>query len=199
MNTGNWSEKPPGFSREHLEEHYRLYSAVCKAKTKEIEARLLKTNTACVDTTYCPLRSLKKVHAFTLNSVRLHDYYFGNIGEAGSQPSLELLSTVERDFGSMQEWEKQFFALAMCSRGWVVLVFDLKDGVLRNFYTDDHSEGVWAVLPLLVMDVYEHTYCTLFPSRSEYVESFLKFVNWEAVNHRLTVAREVFKKIGSIY
>lgn len=198
MNTGEGPEKPPGLSREHLEEHYRLYPAAHKAKIKEIEARLLKTDTSHVDTTYCPLRSLKKVHAYTLNSVRLHDYYIGNIGEAGSQPSPELVSMLERDFGSMQEWEKQFLALAMCSRGWVMLGFDLKDGVLRNFYTDDHSEGVWSVLPLLVLDVYEHAYCTIFPSRSEYVESFLKSVYWEAVNRRLTVAREVFKKIGSI-
>jgi Fe-Mn family superoxide dismutase len=98
----------------------------------------------------------------------------------------------------VQEWEKQFSALAMCSRGWVILGFDLKEGVLRNFFADSHSDGVWSVLPLLVLDVYEHAYCTVFLSRSHYVESFLKRVCWEAVNRRLKVAREVYKNISSI-
>lgn len=199
MNRDGGPEKPAGLSREHLEEHYRLYPAAHQLKIKEIEARLLKTDTACVDTTYCPLRSLKKEYAYALNSVRLHDYYLGNIGEAGSQPSPELMSMLERDFGSVQEWEKQFFALAMCSRGWVVLGFDLKEGVLRNFFTDDHSEGVWSVLPLLVLDVYEHAYCSAFPSRDDYVKTFFENLCWKVVNRRLKVAREVFKKISSIY
>ncbi len=190
-------EKPTGLSREHLEKHYRLYPAAHQVKIKEIEARLLRTDMACVDTTYCPLRSLIKEYAYALNSVRLHDYYLGNIGKAGSKPSPELLSMLERDFGSRQEWEKQFIALAMCSRGWVVLGFDLKEGVLRNFFSDEHSEGVWSVLPLLVLDVYEHAYYSVFPSRSDYIETFFKYLYWEVVNNRLTVAREVFKKIDS--
>lgn len=199
MHTGGGPESSPGFSKEHLEEHYRLYPAAHLVKIKEIEARLIRTGTACADPTYCPLRSLKKEHAYALNSVRLHDYFFGNIGVEDSQLSVELKSMLERDFGSVEEWEKQFSALAMCSRGWVVLGFDLKEGVLRNFFSDDHSEGVWSVLPLLVLDVYEHAYCTVFSSRSVYVENFLKNVRWEAVNRRLKVAREVFKNIGTIF
>jgi len=189
--------KSAGFSREHLEEHYRLYPAAHLAKIKEIEARLIRTDKAGADPTYSPLRSLKKEHAYALNSVRLHKYFFGNIGGDGSQPSPEMVSMLERDFGSVEEWSEQFSALAMCSRGWVVLGFDLKDGVLRNFFTDDHSEGVWSVLPMLVLDVYEHAYCTVFPFRRAYVESFFRFIDWDSVNRRLKIAREVFKGLNA--
>ncbi|MCL6635000.1 MAG: Fe-Mn family superoxide dismutase [Peptococcaceae bacterium] len=196
MNTTAGPGNPPGFSKEHLEEHYRLYPAVHQAKIKEIEARLLRTDTASADSTYCPLRSLKKEQAYALNSVRLHSYFFGNTGGEGTRPSPELVSLLERDFGSLEEWAEQFAALAMCSRGWVVLGFDLTEGRLRNFFADDHSEGVWSVLPLLVLDVYEHAYCNAFPSRSVYVDVFMKCVNWEAVNRRLRAARAVFDGLG---
>lgn len=199
MQTGGGGKKNNGFTKDFLEEHYRLYPAAHLVKIKEIKARLIKTDTACVDPTYCPLRSLKKEHAYALNSVRLHDYFFGNIGGEDSQPSVELKSMLDRDFGSLEEWEKQFSALAMCSRGWVVLGFDLKEGMLRNFFADDHSEGVWSVLPLLVLDVYEHAYCSVFPSRSDYVEKFLKCVYWEAVNRRLKGAKEIFKNVCLIF
>ncbi len=185
----------PAIRREHHEEHYKLYPAVHKAKIKEIEARLIRVDKTCVDPTYCPLRSLKKEYAYALNSVRLHDLYFENTGEPGSKPSPELVSVMERNFGSLQEWEEQFSALALCSRGWVILGFDLTDGSLKNFFTDDHSEGVWSVIPLLVLDVYEHAYCQVFKTRSAYIESFFKGIMWETVSRRLNAAREIFKKI----
>ncbi|TEB16332.1 Superoxide dismutase (Fe) [Pelotomaculum sp. FP] len=198
MRFGGNTNDPPKFSKEQLEEHNRLYPEAHATKLKEIEARLIRADTTCVDPTYCPLRSLKKEQAYALNSVRLHDLYFGNIGNEGSQPSAEVMTLLERDFGSKQEWEKQFAGLARCSRGWVVLGFDLKDGVLRNFFADDHSEGVWSVLPLLVLDVYEHAYCKVFSTRDDYVESFLKLVRWEAVNRRLKAVKEFYQSIAAI-
>lgn len=199
MRLGGDMINPPNFSQKQLDEHNRLYPKVHAAKLKEIEARLIRTDTYCVDPTYCPLRSLKKEEAYALNSVRLHALYFGNIGGEGAQPSEELKSLMERDFGSNQEWEKQFAGLAMCSRGWVVLGFDLKDGVLRNFFTDDHTEGVWSVIPLLVLDVYEHAYCKVFATRSDYVDSFLSSIRWEEVNRRLKAVKEFYQKIAVIF
>ncbi|MDD4237028.1 MAG: Fe-Mn family superoxide dismutase [Desulfotomaculaceae bacterium] len=190
--------KPPNFSNKQLEEHNRLYPEVHAAKLKEIEVRLIRADTACVDPTYCQLRSLKKEQAYALNSVRLHDLYFDNFGDEDALPSAELKTLLERDFGSYQEWEKQFVGLAMCSRGWVVLGFDLKDGVLRNFFADDHSEGVWSVFTLLVLDVYEHAYCKAFSTRNEYVDSFLRSVRWETVNRRLKVVKEFYQNIVTV-
>ncbi|MFX4262265.1 Fe-Mn family superoxide dismutase [Pelotomaculum propionicicum] len=183
-----------GFSKELLEEHYARYPAVHENKIKEIEARLLKADTVLANTTYCPLRSLKMEHTHALNSVKLHKCFFKNITQgAATQPSLEMLGMLERVFGSPQEWEKQFFALAMCARGWVVLGFDLEDGTLRNYFSDSHAEGVWSVFPLLVLDVFEHAYCTAFPSRSDYVREFLRRVDWAEVSRRLHAAMNMYK------
>lgn len=196
MDKGILQEIHCGFSKELLEEHYARYPAVHQNKIKEIEARILKADTALADTTYCPLRSLKMEHTHALNSVKLHRHFFENIIQGkSSQPSLELLGMLERNFGSPQEWEKQFFALAMCSRGWVVLGFDLEEGTLRNYFSDSHAEGVWSVMPLLVLDVYEHAYCTSFSSRSDYVREFLKHVNWAEVSKRMNTAMSMYKKI----
>lgn len=198
MRLGGDTGNPPDFSKKQLEEHNRLYPVAHTVKLKEIEARLIRTDTACVDPTYCQLRSLKKEQAYALNSVRLHDLYFDNLGNEDSQPSAELKTLLERDFGSYQQWEKQFTGLALCSRGWVILGFDLKDGVLRNFFTDDHSEGVWSVLPLLVLDVYEHAYCKVFSTRSEYVDSFLRSVLWKTVNRRLKAVKDFYHNIVTV-
>ncbi|MDD4766731.1 MAG: Fe-Mn family superoxide dismutase [Desulfotomaculaceae bacterium] len=182
-----------GFPREFLDEHYTRYLADHENKIKEIEARLLKVDMSMANPIYCTLRSLNIEYTHALNSVKLHKYYFENIAnKASAPPSTEMLGMLERNFGSPQEWEKQFFALAMCARGWVVLGLDLEEGTLRNYFSDSHAEGVWSVAPLLVLDVYEHAYCTTFPNRRDYIRVFLKNVNWAVVNKRLYNAMNMY-------
>jgi Fe-Mn family superoxide dismutase len=196
MDKDNRQANHCGFSRELLIEHYTHYPEMQQNKIKEIEARLIKADVAMADPNFCPLRSLKIEHTHALNSVKLHKKFFENISQQlDTQPSLEMLHMLERDFGSAQEWEKQFFALAMCSRGWVVLGFDLEDGILRNFFSDSNSEGVWSVIPLLVLDVFEHAYFTAFSSRNDYIREFLRHVKWSEVSRRLNVVMEMYKKM----
>lgn len=104
-----------------------------------------------------------------------------------------------RDFGSEQEWEEQFLALGMCSRGWVVLGFDLNRGRLCNFLADSYSEGVWSVLPLLVMDVSEHAYYRDFHHRRPYIETFIGGIDWRADQEKLGAAEEIYSRYGKYF
>ena len=186
-----------GFSRELLDEHHMHYPAVQQNKLKEIEARLIKADKKMANSNFCPLRSLEIERTYAINSVKLHKYFFENISqEVGAQPPTEITGMFDRDFGSPQEWEKQFIALAKCSRGWVVLGFDLEDGSLRNFFLDSNSEGVWTVLPLLVLDVYEHAYCISFSSRNDYISEFLRHVKWTEVSRRLKAAKNMYNIVN---
>jgi Fe-Mn family superoxide dismutase len=59
----------------------------------------------------------------------------------------------------------------------------MADNVIRNYTTDIHSDGAWASIPLLVLDVYEHAYYMDWGAdRKGYIESWLQNINWENVN-----------------
>jgi len=181
-----------GISRSQLEHHIRQQYTPQIQKLREIWARLIKAETSCVDSIYCPLRSLKKEFSYTANAVRLHEYYFGSLGRRQSSEATPLVVyTLCRDFGSFEEWRDQFEALGLCARGWVVMGYDLKAARVHNFIADSHSEGVWSVLPLLVLDVYEHAYCSEFQSRQDYLRAFWGSIDWEMVDRRLRAARRV--------
>lgn len=182
----------PGISREQLEYHIKQQYTPHALKLREIGARLAKAETSCVDSTYCPLRSLKKEFSYSTNSVRLHEYYFENIRSVSERTSL-VTNILARDFGSYEEWEEQYTALGLCARGWVVMGYDLKEGRVYNYITDSHAEGVWSVLPLLVLDVYEHAYCLEFQSRRDYVRTFLQSIDWHTVDRRMKAAIEMAK------
>ena len=54
----------------------------------------------------------------------------------------------------------------------------------------DHAHGPVATLPLLVLDMYEHSYQMDFgAAAARYVDAFFRNVQWEAVQSRLEKAQ----------
>ncbi|MFA6397647.1 MAG: Fe-Mn family superoxide dismutase [Candidatus Paceibacterota bacterium] len=101
----------------------------------------------------------------------------------------EIIKLIERDFGSFEKWLEDFKALGLCSRGWVILAYDYNDGKLRNFLADAHNlSGVWGTSPILVLDMYEHSYFIDFGTdKKSYIETFFKNLNWQVINKKLKI------------
>ncbi len=178
-----------GISRRQIDEHFDvLYMGYVK-KLNEIGEKAGGADLETANATYSQLRELKREEVFTANAIRLHEAYFENLapGQTCSGPILDLIN---EDFGTYEQWEREFGALGMCARGWVVLAFDWTDGKLHNYLSDIHSDGVWAASPLLVLDVYEHAYMIDYgTARAKYLSAFMDNVKWDVVNQRAKYLR----------
>lgn len=173
----------PGLSEKQLLEHHDVLYAGYVKKTNEIRQKLASADKPSANATYSELRSLKSEETFALNGVRLHEAYFDSIGGDG-KPDGDALKMIDRDFGSYDSWAGEFKACGLASRGWVVLAYDLAEKRLRNFTCDAHNQGgIWGAVPVLVLDVYEHAYFIDYATkRKDYIETFMKNINWKAVN-----------------
>ena len=176
-----------GLSEKQLKEHHDVLYAGYVKKIGEIEEKLKNVDLAAANATYSGLRELKMEETFALNGVKLHEGYFDNMsppaGGGGSKPSGKILEMLERDFGSYENWEKEFKALGLSARGWVVLGYDLDEKKLKNILCDSHNQGgVWNMAALFIMDVYEHAYFIDYATgRKAYIEAFFKNVDWNFV------------------
>ena len=66
---------------------------------------------------------------------------------------------------------------------------------IENYGLWDHMHGAAATMPLLVMDVYEHSYRMDFgPATAKYVDAFFRNIHWEAVLARLDSASRSTRK-----
>lgn len=184
-------------SVEQYRHHYNVYFKVFEHKLREIRARLLKANTDYVDNVFNMFRVLKMEEASLRNSLILHQNYFNSLGQGENNISPQLLNMIIEKFGSMEEWLEEFTALARSSRGWVVLGFDLFEGKLINNICDDHPEGLWMIVPLLTLDVFEHAYQLDYGSDKEkYIMNFLDNVNWTCANNELERALKLHKNFS---
>lgn len=106
----------------------------------------------------------------------------------GGRPEGPLMEKIEEDFGSYEAWEKEFKAAASSASGWALLVYIPRHDELHNVAVDRHDEGaVWGAHPILVLDVWEHSYYHDYgPSRGEFIDGFFDVVDWEFSEERFS-------------
>ena len=176
-----------GFSDTLLKNHFTLYQGYVKNTNKvtDILAKALAEDTIGTP----EYAELKRRYGFEFNGMRLHEYYFGNLGGNGRlNEHSKLFSKLTEDFGSYDAWEKDFKATGMMRGiGWVILYQDDKTGRLFNQWINEHEAGhPSGCRPILVMDVFEHAFLTDYGlKRADYIASFLGNINWDEALNRL--------------
>jgi len=101
---------------------------------------------------------------------------------------------LERDFGSFDEWQRDFIACAMSARnGWALTVYNSFLKRYVNVVVDLHSLNVpLSSYPVIVMDVWEHAYYRDYLNdRKKYVFAMMKELNWEIIDDRFQRAEEI--------
>jgi Fe-Mn family superoxide dismutase len=178
----------PGFSDKLLDIHFALYQGYVK-NTNLLADRLAKMAGAGQAETPA-FAELKRRFGWEWNGMRLHELYFGNLG--GKEPLKKdgkLMKKLSDSFGSFGAWEANYKAVGtMRGIGWVILYEDPQSGRLFNVWINEHDVGHLAGgVPLIVMDVFEHAYMPEYGlKRADYIQAFIKNVNWAAVESRLT-------------
>lgn len=176
-----------GFSETLLKNHFTLYQGYVTNTNKllDILSQMLKDgNTASPE-----FAEIKRRLGWEFNGMRLHEYYFGNLG--GKSPfnnNGKLAQAINANFGSFDAWLKDFKAVGtMRGIGWIALYQDTMSGKLINFWVNEHDVSHPAGCnPLLIMDVFEHAFITDYGlKRADYIEAFFKNLNWEAVEARI--------------
>ncbi|MGC2062248.1 MAG: Fe-Mn family superoxide dismutase [Thermodesulfovibrionales bacterium] len=177
-----------GFGETLLKNHFTLYQGYVTNTNKlvDILAQMLKD-----EKTAAPeYAELKRRFGWEFNGMRLHEYYFENLGgKGGINRDGKLAKKIAECFGSYEAWEKDFRATgAMRGIGWVVLYQDSANGCLMNFWVNEHDVAHPAgCFPVLIMDVFEHAFMIEYGlKRADYIEAFFRNIDWATAESRLT-------------
>lgn len=136
---------------------------------------------------YSYYRSLKKEESYNLNSVILHELFFNNIGDGNTKPGKRFHDLVEKHFGSLEAWAKDFMACATSARGWCMAGYERRTGCLINVLQDAYNtDMILGIEPLVVLDLYEHGYISDYDINvQKYINTFMKVISWQTVEERM--------------
>ncbi len=175
-----------GFNDELLKMHFTLYQGYVK-NTNLIIKELSDFRTTELTRSY-DYGAVKRRFGWEYDGMRLHEYYFGNLGGKGdSSLAPDLMASLIKQYGSYEAWKKDFISTGMMRGiGWAILYRDNNNGKLFNVWINEHDLGHLASATiLLVMDVFEHAYITQYGlDREKYIMAFFSNIDWSVVSKR---------------
>lgn len=176
-----------GFSENLLKNHFTLYQGYVTNANKVLDTLDVYLKEGKTGTP--EYAELKRRLGWEFNGMRLHEYYFENLGGKGTiDKTGKLAKKMEESFGSYENWEKDFRATgAMRGIGWTVLYQDMVSGRLINFWINEHDVSHPAGCnPVLIMDVFEHAFMFDYGlKRADYIDSFFKNIDWKTAESRM--------------
>ncbi|GFP28120.1 superoxide dismutase [Candidatus Hakubella thermalkaliphila] len=176
-----------GFSETLLKNHFTLYEGYVANTNRLLDTLAEMVREGKIGTP--EYAELKRRTGFEFNGMRLHEYYFENLG--GKEPinrSGKLGNKLVEDFGSIENWEADFRSTgSMRGIGWAILYQDNLTGKLMNQWINEHETGHLAgCISILVMDVFEHAFMIDYGlKRADYIAAFFKNIRWDVVEGRL--------------
>lgn len=124
----------------------------------------------------------------------LHEQYFGNLGGNGKRAGAIDRALAEA-YGSSSRWEEHFRQSGAGlggGSGWVILGYELDTGDVRTISAANHKESLALFAPLLVMDMYEHSYQIDYgAAAAKYIDAFFANIHWDVVDQRLAAAQKL--------
>jgi Fe-Mn family superoxide dismutase len=175
----------PYIDRETLRLHHGKHHA---AYVKGFNTAMEELGKARAAGDYRLIKHWSKEFAFHGSGHVLHSLYWAGMSPMGGEPKGEILEAMGRSFGGVESCKTQFVEAtkAVEASGWGVLAYEPYMGHLVVLQAEKHQDlTLWGALPLLVCDVWEHAYYLKYQNRrAEYVENFMKIVNWPEVERR---------------
>ena len=184
----------PSMDAETMHLHYTFHhgGAVKAANNdlKKIKEALDANNLETVD-------FWTKKLSFHFSSHILHSIFWTNLTNKQTVPRGELLKRIEKNFGS---YDKLKTYIATTSKnvdgnGWGILGYQPYSDSLIVLQCENHEKLTqWGVVPLLVIDVWEHAYYLKYRNkRADFVDALFNMINWDNASQRLDIALKLAK------
>lgn len=190
--TENYLE--PQMDAETMHLHYTFHHGgavkAANGDLKKIKEALESNNLETVD-------FWTKKLSFHFSSHILHSIFWTNLTNKQTSPTGELKKRIEKNFGSYDKLKAYVATTAknVDGNGWGILGYQPYSDSLVVLQCENHEKLTqWGVVPLLVIDVWEHAYYLKYRNkRTEFVDALFNIIDWDNVAQRLDVALKLIK------
>jgi Fe-Mn family superoxide dismutase len=174
-----------GLSEKIIVSHYENNYGGAVKRLNVIEQKLAELDWATAPVFV--INGLKREELIASGSMILHEVYFDSLG-ASAAPA-HLAAQLDRDFGGLEKWATQFAAMGKAlagGSGWVLLAWSARDRRLVNTWAADHAHNLAGAIPILALDMYEHSYHMDYGAKAAaYVDAVMSNLNLESAGRKL--------------
>ena len=133
--------------------------------------------------------------SFHFSSHILHSIFWTILTNKQTSPSGQLLTRIEKNFGSYDKLKSYIAETSknIDGNGWGILGYQPYSDSLVVLQCENHEKLTqWGVIPLLVIDVWEHAYYLKYKNkRADFVDALFNIINWDNAALRLETAMKL--------
>ena len=168
----------------------------------DVSAKLDSVDRSAANEKDSSFRGIKQEETYNLNGSFLTAYYFDNIADPMSKISMDSLAYMRlaRDFGTFDEWQKDFIACGMAARnGWVCTVYNgFLDRYMNILIDGDTANIPMCSVPVIVLCVEDRAYFRDYLNdRRKYIFAMMKELNWNLIEARIKRADKISKLMSA--
>jgi superoxide dismutase, Fe-Mn family len=182
----------PFMDEETVHLHYTFHhGGAVKAANKD----MLMIRKALDDNNLETVDYWTKKLAIHFSSHILHTIFWTNLTNKKTEPKGMLLKDIEANFGSYEKLKGYIAATSknVDGNGWGILGYQPYSQKLTILQCENHEKLTqWGVIPILVIDVWEHAYYLKYKNkRPDFVDALFNLINWDNVADRLEIAKRI--------
>ena len=195
---GNFAHLPLPYNKNFLEPYmdeetvYLHHTFHHGGAVKAANAELQKIRKALDENSLETVDYWTKKLSYHFSSHVLHTIFWTNLINKKTDPTGDLLNRIEKDFGSYEKLKAYIAKTSkdVAGNGWGILGYQPYSDKLTILQCENHEKLTqWGVVPLLVVDVWEHAYYLKYKNkRADFVDTMLQIINWDNVADRLNTA-----------
>jgi Fe-Mn family superoxide dismutase len=175
--------KLKGLSEKLLRSHHENNYGGAVRNLAKVEDELSRLPATALPAT---LGALREKALLFHNSMTLHEAYFGNLGGDGK---IAGAFAKQLPFDVVETMRAAATSLAGGS-GWVTLAMHTITREVVLTVSRDHTQAHAGAVPLLVLDMYEHSYALDYgAAAAKYLDAFFANLKWEEVERRFEAVR----------
>lgn len=115
-----------------------------------------------------------------------HIMFFNLLSPKSTKPGKMLTSLINKDFGSFDEFKKQFTEKSNkhFGSGWCWLVLKNDSLKIQTTKNQDNPINFEVCKPIFGIDLWEHTYYLDYNNRrSDYIDKVFNYINWKEIDN----------------
>lgn len=181
----------PVLSQDTVESHYEIY----KNYVRKFNGWLKEKNIHKKE----PLENLLKNYenypisdrgnlVYYAGAILNHQLYFLNMNPGGShEPVGSVAEAILKQYGSYTQFMEalKLEASHLVGSGYLFLVLDSNQKLLIMVTTNQESPYLYGMIPIMVMDLWEHSYYLDYRyHRDTYIDAFFRVIDFDEINKR---------------
>jgi superoxide dismutase, Fe-Mn family len=184
----------PSMDAETMKLHYTFHhGGAVKAANNDLKKIKEAMDNSSIET----IDYWTKKLSFHFSSHVLHSIFWTNLTNKQTSPTGELQKRIEKHFGNYDKLKSYIAATSknVDGNGWGILGYQPFSDSLVVLQCENHEKLTqWGVIPLLVIDVWEHAYYLKYKNkRADFVDALFNIINWDNAAQRLNVALRLTK------